>query len=120
MQAMIKRSKDGVPELNIRPIDPLIQDKSNLQFENGFVQGKISLRDVKVVGLSNTVVDKADFVKDGNNVKLTTYSKTPRLEVEGSYKADVFINNNKMSSKGNFNVNISKFFMKILHITFIN
>uniref|UniRef100_T1PH85 Hemolymph juvenile hormone binding protein (JHBP) n=1 Tax=Musca domestica TaxID=7370 RepID=T1PH85_MUSDO len=107
MQSMIKRSKDGVPELNIRPTDPLIQEKSNLQFENNFVQGKMALRNVRIVGLSKSTVDKTEFERNGDKVKFTTYTRTPKLQVDGSYKAEVFVNNNKMSSKGIFNVTIT-------------
>lgn len=118
MQSMIKRSKDGVPELNIRPIDPLIQEKSNLQFENNFVQGKMALRNVRIVGLSKSTVDKTEFERNGDKVKFTTYTRTPKLQVDGSYKAEVFVNNNKMSSKGIFNVTISKFDIKIDYLFF--
>ncbi|XP_073823047.1 protein takeout-like [Musca autumnalis] len=107
MQAMVKRSKDGVPELNIRPTDPLIQEKSNFQFDNSFVTGRMALKNVKIVGLSNTMVDKTEFVRNGDKVKVTTYTRTPKLQVDGSYKAEVFINNNQMNSKGVFNVTIS-------------
>lgn len=43
------------------------------------------------------------------NIKLEVKSNTPKLYIEGKYKAEVMINNAKMNSKVAFNLTMSKF-----------
>ncbi|XP_075149768.1 uncharacterized protein LOC142223803 [Haematobia irritans] len=103
----VKRSKVGIPELNIPPIDPFVREKLSLQFENNIIKGKVSVRNFRVKGLSDVVVGDVDFQRQGKATKLKTHNHIPKLEVDGQYKADVYLNNNKMSSKGDFNAIIT-------------
>lgn len=107
LQDMLKISKNGIPELNIMPVDPFVVRKATVQFENSLVQGKASVKNMKVIGLDNAVIEDSDFKING---KLTQYKgviRLPYLKVEGSYKANIFINNNKISSSGEFNANLT-------------
>ncbi|XP_075149769.1 protein takeout-like [Haematobia irritans] len=107
LQEMIKRSKGGVPELNIPPIDPFVQDKITMQFENNFIQGRVTGRNIRAVGISKAIVEKVDFKKDGNTITFNTVNRLPKLRVDGQYKSDVVFNNNKLSAKGSFNATMS-------------
>ncbi|XP_013099806.1 uncharacterized protein LOC106082045 [Stomoxys calcitrans] len=113
LQEMAKRGKNGVPELNIPPIDPLVQELLTMQFENNFVQGKISVKNLRTIGLSKTVVEKVDFKKQGDKILFTGYNRIPKLKVDGQYKAEIFINNNKMSAKGAFNATMTDIEAKV-------
>ncbi|KAM7351304.1 uncharacterized protein ACRADG_004217 [Cochliomyia hominivorax] len=106
-QHMIPRAKNGIPEINVPPMDPLEIEKTSYEFTNNIIRGKVALRNLKIKGLSNTQVKGVDFKKDGDNIKLEVKSNTPKLHIEGRYKAEVLINNAKMNSKGTFNLTMS-------------
>ncbi|XP_065356923.1 protein takeout-like [Calliphora vicina] len=106
-QQMIPRAKNGIPELNIPPMDPLEVDKTNYEFANSIIQGKVALRNLKINGLSDTIINSVDFKKDGDNIKMEVKSLTPKLFIEGKYKAEVKINDARMNSKGVFNLTMT-------------
>lgn len=110
---MIPRAKNGIPELNIPPMDPLEIDKTSYEFTNNIIQGKVALRNLKITGLSNAVVNDVNFKREGDKFKLEVKSKTPKIFIEGRYKAEVTINNSKMNSKGLFNLTMSEFLLKM-------
>ncbi|CAD6997909.1 unnamed protein product [Ceratitis capitata] len=77
------RLKDGIKELNIPPMDPFIIERNNIEIRSSFVQGRAQIRNVRVFGISEGNVQK------------------------GNYKADMTLNEVKMTPKGYFNVTMS-------------
>ncbi|XP_004534503.1 uncharacterized protein LOC101456062 [Ceratitis capitata] len=106
-QQLMPRLKDGIKELNIPPMDPFIIERNNIEIRSSFVQGRAQIRNVRVFGISEGNVQKVDFRLDGNKVNMGLVSHMPRLYIEGNYKADMTLNEVKMTPKGYFNVTMS-------------
>ncbi|XP_053958617.1 uncharacterized protein LOC128863474 [Anastrepha ludens] len=106
-QKLTPRLKDGIKELNIPPMDPFIIERNNIDVSGSFAQGRVQVRNVRVFGISEGDVQKVNFNLDGNNVRMELVTKMPRLYVEGNYKADLKINEVKMTPKGYFNVTMT-------------
>ncbi|XP_017489892.1 PREDICTED: uncharacterized protein LOC108378105 [Rhagoletis zephyria] len=106
-QQLTPRLKDGIKELNIPQMDPFIIERNNIEVGGGFAQGRVQVRNVRVFGISEGIVQKVDFRLDGNNVHMGLVSQMPHLYIEGNYKADLMINEVKMTPKGYFNVTMS-------------
>ena len=106
---MLPKAKVGIPELNLPPMDPFVVDKANYQFTTNSLQGKVGVRNLKIVGLSDTTFESIDFKKNGDNITYQMKTKTPKIVIDGKYKAEININDNKMNAKGDFNVTMSKY-----------
>ncbi|XP_067621318.1 uncharacterized protein [Eurosta solidaginis] len=106
-QDMIPRLKNGIKELNIPPMDPFIIARNNIEVRTGFAQGRVQVRNVRVFGISEGQVQKVDFHLNGNKVRMGLVTQMPRFYVEGNYKADMLINEVKMTPKGYFNVTMT-------------
>uniref|UniRef100_A0A1B0A9P1 Uncharacterized protein n=1 Tax=Glossina pallidipes TaxID=7398 RepID=A0A1B0A9P1_GLOPL len=113
LQYGIDSLKTGVPGANIPVMDPFNVDKVTYQFSNDFVKGKVNLRNIKIVGLSNIKLKKVDFTRKGNQLRTIVDMDVPRISAEGNHKADVLINNVKISSKGSFAVTLTNVVAKL-------
>ncbi|XP_037959592.1 uncharacterized protein LOC119688965 [Teleopsis dalmanni] len=111
-QQMVPLTKNGIKELNIPPLDPFVIEKSNYQYSNGAVQGRITVRNVRVHGMSNAVVENVDFRLNGDKLDVDFIAKVPNMAVEGTYKAEMKINDVKMTPKGVFNVSMTDITIK--------
>lgn len=89
-------------------MDPFHIDKATYQFANNFVKGKISLRNITVKGLSAIKLKNVDYSRKDNQAHFVVHVDMPRIIAEGTHRADVLINNAKISSKGSFNITLSK------------
>jgi len=101
--------KYGISELNIPPLDPFEMGKSSYSYNSGLLQGRISMKNVVVHGLSEGIVDKVNFRLKEGRVRMEILSHVPQMFVEGSYKADIKLNDLKLNPKGTFNVTMSKY-----------
>lgn len=90
-------------------MDPLQMGKSSYSYNAGILQGRIAMRDVQIHGLSEGIVDKVGFRQKNNRVRLEIASHHPQMLAEGSYKADIKLNDMKLTPKGNFNITLRKF-----------
>ncbi|XP_016962295.1 uncharacterized protein LOC108032799 [Drosophila biarmipes] len=112
LQQITPRMKYGISELNIPPLDPFEMGKSSYSYNSGLLQGRISMKNVVVHGLSEGIVDKVNFrLKDGR-VRMEILSHVPQMFVEGSYKADIKLNDLKLNPKGTFNVTLTDVAMR--------
>lgn len=106
---MTPRLRNGIEELNIPPMDPFLLEKSSYQYSNGIVQGRIAMKNVKIYGLSEGIVKDVDFQMKDGEIKMKMITNVPKLLIEGAYKADMKINDLKMTPKGYFNVSMSEY-----------
>lgn len=106
-QQVTPRLKDGIKELNIPPMDPFIIERNNFEVRSSFAQGRVQVRNVRIFGISEGTVRKVDYRMDGDKVHMGLATQMPRLYIEGNYKADMMINELKMTPKGYFNVTMS-------------
>ncbi|KAL5278694.1 hypothetical protein ACFFRR_003359 [Megaselia abdita] len=104
IEEMLPRLKDGDAVLNIPPLDPFFLEKSNYRYSRGNVQGRLALRNLKIVGISSTVITKMDFKVTENGTKMTSEVFTPKISTTGQYKAEFKFNDVKLQPKGNFNI----------------
>ncbi|XP_055902480.1 uncharacterized protein LOC129938767 [Eupeodes corollae] len=106
-QEMLPKLHHGNKELNIPPIDPFALKNTKYDYSNGVLSGRVALKDAKIYGVSRSEVKDVRFTlnEEGTHMEVDTF--TPRLYVEGNYKADMKINEVKMNPKGYFNVTMS-------------
>lgn len=105
---MIPRSKDGIPEIKVPPMDPFVINKTTFIFSHPLVQGKAVLRNVKTHGLSKVTTKSVDYKRKGDQVTINVKAFIPELFVEGMYKSKIKINTVNIASKGLFNATFSE------------
>lgn len=106
-QQMIPKLHHGNKELNIPPIDPFALQNTKYDYSNGVLNGRVALKDVKVYGISRSIVKDVRFTLNEDGTHMETDVSAPRLFVEGNYKADMKINDVRMNPKGYFNVTMT-------------
>ncbi|XP_030561785.1 uncharacterized protein LOC115763385 [Drosophila novamexicana] len=111
-QQLTPRLKNGISDLNIPPMDPFLLGKSSYNYNSGILQGRIAMRNVLVHGLSEGIVDKVDYRQKTNRVRMDMLSHVPQLLAEGAYKADIKLNDMKITPKGTFNITLTDVSMK--------
>ncbi|XP_037808919.1 uncharacterized protein LOC119601810 [Lucilia sericata] len=104
---MIPRSKDGIPEINVPPMDPFVINRTSYIFSHPIVQGKVAVRNLKIHGLSKVITKSLDFKREGSQVNFKVKSFIPEMFAEGMYKAKIKLNAANISSKGPFNVTLT-------------
>lgn len=104
---MIPRAKNGIPELNIPPMDPLVVNRTSYVFSHPIFEGKLSVRNMKIHGFSKVKTSQVKYKHEGKRSSLTAQSFIPKIFVEGMYKAKVRISTANISSRGPFNVTLS-------------
>uniref|UniRef100_A0A1B0FR41 Hemolymph juvenile hormone binding protein n=1 Tax=Glossina morsitans morsitans TaxID=37546 RepID=A0A1B0FR41_GLOMM len=114
LQFGIDSLKTGIPGVRISAMDPFHIDKATYQFANNFVKGKISLRNITVKGLSAIKLKNVDYSRKDNQAHFVVHVDMPRIIAEGTHRADVLINNAKISSKGSFNITLTNLVVKII------
>lgn len=90
-------------------MDPFELGKSSYNYNSGMLQGRIAMRNVAVHGLSEGIVDKVDYRQKNNRVRMEMISHVPQMLAEGAYKADIKLNDMKITPKGTFNVTLRKY-----------
>ncbi|EDV94050.1 uncharacterized protein LOC6570070 [Drosophila grimshawi] len=111
-QQLTPRLKNGISDLNIPPMDPFLLGKSSYNYNSGVLQGRIAMRNVVVHGLSEGIIDKVDYRLKNNHVRLEMLSHIPQMLAEGAYKADIKLNDMKITPKGTFNITLTNVSMK--------
>ncbi|EDW25629.1 GL26314 [Drosophila persimilis] len=112
LQLITPRMKYGISELNIPPLDPFEMGKSSYSYNSGLLQGRIAMKNVVVHGLSEGIVDKVNFRLKNGQVRMEILSHVPQMLVEGAYKADIKLNDLKLTPKGTFNVTLTDVTMR--------
>ncbi|KAH8376937.1 hypothetical protein KR093_002302, partial [Drosophila rubida] len=106
MNTLIPRFRKGDPELNIPPYDPFVIDKLSFQYTNGAVNGRISVRNVKLYGIAGFKVQTVEVKRDGNKIQLRMTAHQPDVNILGDYKADMHVNQLQLKPKGKFNLTL--------------
>ncbi|KAH8274028.1 hypothetical protein KR044_008589 [Drosophila immigrans] len=111
-QELTPRLKNGISDLNIPSMDPFQLGKSSYNYNSGILQGRIAMRNVQIHGLSEGIVDKVDYRQKDKRVRLDLLSHVPQMLAEGNYKADIKLNDMKLTPKGTFNITLTDVSMK--------
>ncbi|KAG4079172.1 hypothetical protein HA402_001143 [Bradysia odoriphaga] len=78
---------DGIPEINLTPIDPLFVPELNIVQGSGPVNIKMHLKNLNFHGFSTAQVSRVvGFGKDPKKSKFEFYGRIPRLSIIGNYK----------------------------------
>ncbi|XP_030377198.1 uncharacterized protein LOC115626085 [Scaptodrosophila lebanonensis] len=107
INAMTPRLKDGNPELKQLPYEPFVLNRTTFQYSNGPVNGRITVRNAKIHGFANNKVKDVDLKVDGDKIKVRLVSFLPKINIVGSYKADMQVNSLHLKPKGDFNLTLS-------------
>ncbi|XP_017858748.1 PREDICTED: protein takeout-like [Drosophila arizonae] len=107
MNELIPRLRLGDPELGIEPYDPFVIDRLSFQYSSGAVNGKISVRNVKLYGFAEHKIKDVNVKVKGDKVKLRTVSEIPKMNILGDYKAELQVNSLQLKPKGTFNLTLS-------------
>lgn len=108
VQFVVGKLKTGIPEINFPVMDPLELEKVNFQFSNNLLQGKIGLRSLFIEGLSAIQVQDVDYQNKNNALRLVAKGTLPQLHLHGNHRANVDAGNSKITSKGDFDLTLSK------------
>ncbi|XP_016998454.2 protein takeout [Drosophila takahashii] len=100
------RLKDGNPELRIEPYEPLHLNRTSFQYTSGTVNGRITVRNAKIYGFASNRAKEVSVKLNGDKVKLRLVTKMPKMNIVGSYKADMQVNQLQLKPKGDFNVTL--------------
>ncbi|XP_016972296.1 uncharacterized protein LOC108039720 [Drosophila rhopaloa] len=100
------RLKNGNPELKIEPYEPLILNRTSFQYSSGTVNGRITMRNARIHGFSSNRAKEVSVKVNGDKVKLRFVTQMPMLNIVGSYKADLVVNQLQLKPKGDFNVTL--------------
>ncbi|XP_062142554.1 protein takeout [Drosophila sulfurigaster albostrigata] len=106
INTLLPRLRLGDPELNIPAYDPFLIDKLSFQYSSGAVNGRISVRNVKLYGIVGIKIQKIDVKRDNNKIQLRIYTHQPNINILGDYKADMHVNQLQLKPKGKFNLTL--------------
>ena len=77
---------DGIPNLGIPPLDPLVIDDFYLAEDSHLVKCRVDFESVVVTGLSGIKILSVDYEESG--LKVTIYASVKELKAIGSYNLD--------------------------------
>ncbi|XP_001356131.2 uncharacterized protein Jhbp13 [Drosophila pseudoobscura] len=100
------RLKDGNPELKIPPYEPFHLNRTSFQYSSGTVNGRITVRNAKIYGFAANTAKQVSIKVNGDKVKLRLVTYMPKMNIVGSYKADMQVNQLQLKPKGEFNVTL--------------
>ncbi|XP_017075061.1 uncharacterized protein LOC108110493 [Drosophila eugracilis] len=100
------RLKDGNPELRIEPYEPLRFNRTSFQYTSGTVNGRITVRNAKIYGFAANRAKEVSAKLNGDKVKFRFVTQMPKLNIVGSYKADLQVNQLQLKPKGEFNLTL--------------
>ncbi|TDG45653.1 hypothetical protein AWZ03_007928 [Drosophila navojoa] len=106
MNELIPRMRFGDPELNIEPYDPLVINRLSFLYSTGTIDGKISVRNVKIYGFAQHKVDKVNIKVKGDKVKVRVLSNVEKINMLGEYKSELNVSSLQLKPKGFFNVTL--------------
>lgn len=100
------RLKDGIPELNIPAMDPLMIDKAKYQLKSNDFQLRVILKNVVITGFMESILKDVDFEMNGDRISLKTHNFVPSLNTTGSYKAEMMLSAAPSYYEGKFDVSL--------------
>ncbi|XP_034934942.1 uncharacterized protein [Chelonus insularis] len=97
----------GIPALNMPPLDPLSTDFMMNDFNFDGVSGKFVVRNAKSYGLARTRFLSVRPAHAGARFKLEIDMEIPTIFVEGGFKSDGKVGSfNVVATKGHFNISM--------------
>lgn len=106
IQDAIPKFAKGIPELDIPVLDPFVTEFQESEYGNGFMTGKITLKNVKTYGTSRARVLSVRTTATEDRHRLEIDLGFPKIFIEGEYKAEGRLNDFKLGGKGYFNVSM--------------
>ncbi|SPP85743.1 uncharacterized protein LOC117587993 [Drosophila guanche] len=106
LNTLMPRLKDGNPKLRIPPYEPLHLNRTSFQYSSGTVNGRITARNAKIYGIAANTAKEVKIELNGDKVKLNLITFMPKMNIVGSYKADLQVNQLHLKPKGEFNVTL--------------
>lgn len=97
-----------MPEINVPVMDPFLLEKANFQLANNLLNGKIALRNLQIKGLSGVQIQEVDYQNKNNALQLKGKGSLPYLHVQGKHRANADAGTTKVTSKGEFDLTLSK------------
>lgn len=94
-------SSTGIPEVNIPPLDPLVIEYTENEYQLGDVTGKFELRDVKTYGMAKTHFLAVRPRRSADRLNMEVDLEIPRIFIDGEYKGEGSIGPYKVAGKGN-------------------
>lgn len=113
IQEIIPIFKDGYPELDIAPFDPLFVKKAYFEYKQNQLLATLNIKNAKVIGMSGAEVKEVRSNLTETTLDLDLDVRFPKVYMEGNYKGSGRFNEYNVKSKGFFNVTYSKSFKVI-------
>jgi len=84
-------------------------NRTSFQYSSGNVNGRITVRNAKIYGFASNRAKEVSVKLNGDKVKLRLVTKMPKMNIVGSYKADMVVNQLQLKPKGDFNVTLCEY-----------
>lgn len=104
----------GMDYLNIPPIDPYTVNGTTFEYKRGEISARMTIKTATFYGMSKAEIKDVRTKVDEKGMASEIDVFTPRIYVEGLYKASGKFNSFKINAKGTFNMTFSEW--KILTV----
>ncbi|XP_063826145.1 uncharacterized protein LOC135075656 [Ostrinia nubilalis] len=98
---------DGIPDLDVPPVDPYNQKDLRLEYKNNQIYAKLIAKDIYVEGLKNSKIHDARLKADEDRFHLEVDVTTPRIKIRGQYIGEGRYNSLQIRANGQFSTNMT-------------
>ncbi|XP_050321377.1 uncharacterized protein LOC126753751 [Bactrocera neohumeralis] len=96
------RLKNGIPELSIPPLDPLVIASRKVEMSDDFAKGSLNVQNLIIKGISEITVENLNFEIYDDHVKLQLTTKSPNIEKQGTFQGELAAESVNLQSEGQF------------------
>ncbi|XP_018787000.1 PREDICTED: uncharacterized protein LOC108967831 [Bactrocera latifrons] len=96
------RLKNGIPELSIPPLDPLVIASHKVEMTDDFAKGYLNVHNLIIKGISESTVEKLNLEMYGDHVKLQVTTKSPSIEKQGTFQGELTAEGLNLQPEGQF------------------
>lgn len=96
----------GLPELDMPPLDPYYVDHHSAEYNSGSMRGKMSATDIRTYGIAKARFLSVKPELTDDFFRLDIDLDLPKILIEGDYNADGSVGNFKIGGTGSFNVSL--------------
>lgn len=107
IQDGITRLSDGLPELDVPPIDPYVQKEIRVEYKNNQVVAKMIMKNIVVTGLKEAKVHDVRLKADEDRFYMEVDITSPRVHVTGQYHGEGQYTSLNIKTDGEFNTTMT-------------
>lgn len=98
---------NGIPDLDVPPIDPYFQKTYKVDYTNNQIGAKMLMKNIYVAGMKSAKVHDARLRADEDKFHLEVDLTSPWIIVTGDYRGEGRFNSLKITAHGTFNLTMT-------------